>query len=47
VLVLDDFLFPQVSQHMSDQGLTPSEQLFNRDEMDSIMGEVKSCFLTV
>ncbi|KAG1969400.1 autoimmune regulator [Pimephales promelas] len=29
----------QVSQHMSDQGLTPSEQLFNRDEMDSIMGE--------
>uniref|UniRef100_A0A673HGP2 Autoimmune regulator-like n=1 Tax=Sinocyclocheilus rhinocerous TaxID=307959 RepID=A0A673HGP2_9TELE len=29
----------QVSQHMTDQGLTPSEQLFNRDEMDSIMGE--------
>ncbi|KTF75596.1 hypothetical protein cypCar_00021516 [Cyprinus carpio] len=28
-----------VSQHMTDQGLTPSEQLFNRDEMDSIMGE--------
>ncbi|XP_026062288.1 autoimmune regulator [Carassius auratus] len=29
----------QVSQHMTDQGLTPSEQLLNRDEMDSIMGE--------
>uniref|UniRef100_A0A672N5C4 Autoimmune regulator n=1 Tax=Sinocyclocheilus grahami TaxID=75366 RepID=A0A672N5C4_SINGR len=29
----------QVSQHMTDQGLTPSEQLLNRDEMDSIMVE--------
>ncbi|KAI2667495.1 Autoimmune regulator [Labeo rohita] len=29
----------QVSQHVTDQGLTPSEQLLNRDEMDSIMGE--------
>ncbi|XP_058601299.1 autoimmune regulator [Onychostoma macrolepis] len=29
----------QVSQHITDQGLTPSEQLLNRDEMDSIMGE--------
>ncbi|XP_056322418.1 autoimmune regulator [Danio aesculapii] len=29
----------QLSQHMSDQGLTPSEQLLNRDEMDSMMGE--------
>ncbi|KAK2901087.1 hypothetical protein QQF64_014817 [Cirrhinus molitorella] len=29
----------QVGQHMTDQGLTPSEQLLNRDEMDSIMGE--------
>ncbi|KTG40359.1 hypothetical protein cypCar_00007720 [Cyprinus carpio] len=29
----------QVSQHMTDQGLMPSEQLLNRDEMDSIMGE--------
>ncbi|NP_001103484.1 autoimmune regulator [Danio rerio] len=29
----------QLSQHMSDQGLTPSEQLLNRDEMDSVMGE--------
>uniref|UniRef100_A0A672SST0 Autoimmune regulator-like n=1 Tax=Sinocyclocheilus grahami TaxID=75366 RepID=A0A672SST0_SINGR len=29
----------QMSQHMTDQGLTPSEQLLNRDEMDSIMGE--------
>ncbi|XP_043076409.1 autoimmune regulator [Puntigrus tetrazona] len=28
-----------VSQHMTDHGLTPSEQLLNRDEMDSIIGE--------
>ncbi|XP_026139693.1 autoimmune regulator-like [Carassius auratus] len=29
----------QMSQHMTDQGLMPSEQLLNGDEMDSIMGE--------